>query len=38
MIYAFTRIGWFPMPLTIGLGLMAAFCIYYVIFYEKTVS
>jgi hypothetical protein len=38
MLYVFTRIGWFPMPLTIGLGLFAAFTIWYVLFFEKTVS
>jgi hypothetical protein len=38
LIYLFTRIGWFPILLTIGLGLVAVFSLYYVFFYEKSSS
>ena len=38
LIYIFTRIGWFPMALTIGLTLFAGFTIWYCIFYEKSIS
>jgi hypothetical protein len=38
LLYIFTRIGWFPMLLTVGLGLFAAFAIWYTVFYEKTSS
>jgi hypothetical protein len=38
LIYVFTRIGWFPMLLTVGLGLVSAGCIWYVFWYEKTIS
>lgn len=35
LLYLFTRIGWFPMLLTIGLGLLSALVTWYVFFYEK---
>lgn len=38
LIYIFTRIGWFPILLTIGIGLIAAFSLWYVFFYEKQSS
>jgi hypothetical protein len=39
MIYVFTRIGWFPMLLAIGMGgLASAFLIFYVFFLEKWIT
>jgi hypothetical protein len=38
LIYVFTRVGWFPMPLTIGLALIASFSLWYIFFYEKSIS
>jgi hypothetical protein len=36
LLYMFTRLGFFPMGLTIGLGLFGAFAIWYTFFYEKS--
>jgi hypothetical protein len=36
LLYVFTRIHWFPMLLTVGLGLICAIATWYVIFYEKS--
>ena len=36
LLYVFTRIGWFPMPLTVGLGIFAALGIWYVFFYAPS--
>jgi len=36
LLYVFTRIGWLPLGFTIGLGILASLCTYYVFFYEKT--
>ena len=38
LIYLFTRIGWFPMLLTVGLGIIATFFIWYTLFYEKSIT
>jgi hypothetical protein len=38
LLYVFTRIGWFPMPLTIGLALLASLSVWYSFFYEKSIS
>jgi hypothetical protein len=38
LLYVFTRIGWFPMPLTVGLALFSAFSLWYSFFYEKSIS
>jgi len=38
LIYLFTRIGWFPMLLTVGLGIVATFFVWYTLFWEKSIS
>jgi hypothetical protein len=38
MLYAFVRIGWFPMLLALGFGLFSAFLAWYVLFYEKQIT
>jgi hypothetical protein len=38
LIYVFTRIGWFPMIITIGLGLVAALAIWWTFFGEKQIT
>jgi hypothetical protein len=38
LIYVFTRIGWFPLWLTILLGIAAGFSIFYVFWYEKSTA
>jgi hypothetical protein len=38
LLYVFVRIGWFPMLLAIGFGLMAIFELWYVFFYEKQIT
>jgi hypothetical protein len=36
LLYVFTRFGFFPLGLTIGIGLFAAFAIWYTFFYQPS--
>lgn len=38
LLYVFTRIGWFPMWLTVLFGIVALFIIWYIFFFEKSSS
>jgi len=39
LVYVFTRIGWFPMLLAIGMyGVVSIFLIFYTVFWEKQIT